>query len=273
MWLALDIGNSASKAGLFEGRHLRRAARFFVAPGAPPDAWADALREALGPDLPRFARAGIASVVPAAIPAVRRALGEVLEETAGCPVCLITHRLRLPFALAYETPQTLGADRLAAAAAAWTRYGAARRTRPARSVIALDAGTAITYEVVDAGGTYRGGAIAPGPRLLRQALQRGTAQLPSVPLDVPPRPDGRSTREALQSGLMHGFLDAAAGMLRRLSRTLGGAPVVVATGGWSGLLAERLSLIDHAEPHLVLHGIRALMALNEKGGEGEREKE
>lgn len=263
MWLALDIGNTASKAGLFEGALLRRTARLSLAPSASPKAWADALREALSQDLRRLTRAGIASVVPTATMAAQRAL----EETAGCPVCLVTHRLRLPFALAYETPQTLGPDRLAAAVAAWTRHGAAHDQRPARSIVALDAGTAVTYDVVDAGGTYRGGAIAPGPRLLRETLHRGTAQLPHVPLDASVPAIGRSTREALQSGIMHGFLDGARGMLQRITEALGGdAPVVIATGGWGGVLAERLPLIDHTEPHLVLRGIRVLMELNAGDG-------
>ncbi len=253
MWLTLDIGNSAAKGGFFEGEHLTETFRLDLSRGA--SAWAafEAQLRARG-----VTRAGIASVVPQATALVQ----PLLARLAGVSAEVIHHRMRLPFALAYETPHTMGADRLAAAAAAWLGYGPQAGGAP-RSVVALDAGTAVTYDVVDRAGVFLGGAIGAGPGLLRDALSRGTAQLPPVPLELPPTPIGRSTQEALQAGIMYAFLDGVRGMLDRVRDALGEDPVVVATGGWGAFLRQHLDAIDHVEPHLVLRGIRALMALND----------
>jgi type III pantothenate kinase len=164
----------------------------------------------------------------------------------------------LPFRLAYTTPETLGADRLAAAAAAWLQFGPAGDGN-ARAVVALDAGTAVTTEVITAQGVYLGGAIAPGPDLLRRALAQGTAQLPEVEWPPRPYPIGHSTREALSAGLSVLFLDGVRGLLTRTSELLGTAPFVVATGGWAVWLAHHLPEINQVAPHLVLDGIRLLV--------------
>lgn len=255
MWLALDIGNSAAKGGLFRGEALRRTFRLHVQQKASAHAWDEALHSEL--EGCTIERIGLTSVVPGATKALRAALQPFSEAAPE----IIHPALRLPFRLAYETPETLGTDRLAAAAAAWVLYGTSDEGVP-RSVVAIDAGTALTYEVIGREGIYRGGAIGPGPFLLRQALQTGTAQLPGVPLELPAQSIGRSTDEALQSGIMYGFLDGVRGMLERLARSLGEEPFVVATGGWSPFLRRHLKAVRCVEPHLVLKGIRLLLELN-----------
>ena len=252
MELALDAGNSALKGGLFDGDDVAATFRLALRPSEGPEAWASALASHLAGR--RVERIGLASVVPA----VTAHLEAVLPRLVGAAPLVIRHTLALPFRLAYETPETLGTDRIAAAAAAFARYSDAGR----RSVVALDAGTAVTLEVVEAGGVYRGGVIGAGPQLVRQALAGGTAQLPTVPLVLPPSAVGRSTQEALQAGILYGFLDGVRGLLRRTADALGAAPAVVATGGWSPFLAEHLDAIDDVDPHLVLRGIRVLMQLN-----------
>lgn len=247
MWLVLDIGNSAVKGGFFEGDPLNDPFRIPLSEG---DSWKTAFEERLRGRA--VTRAGIASVVPATTTAVQR----LLSRLANVEAEVIHHQMRLPFTLAYQTPHTLGTDRLAAAAAAWTRYG------PNRAVVALDAGTAVTVEVVDREGVFRGGAIGAGPHLLRETLAHGTAQLPPVPLETPPSPIGQTTQEAIQAGIMYAFIDGVRGLLHRISQRLDEPPVVVATGGWSPFLEKHLDAIDHVDPHLVLHGIRALMTLN-----------
>lgn len=254
MLLTLDIGNSSVKGGLFEGSTLRHVFRVAVdsvdvEDRSPADAWGDALRPQL--DDVTVDRVGIASVVPATAQAVTKVLQTI-------PVTRIHPDLSLPFEMTYQTPDTLGADRLAAAVAGWETEG--RAASPARSVIVVDAGTAVTYEVVHRDGVYEGGAIGAGPGLVRRALRSGTAQLPAVPLTVPDDPVGRSTNLALQSGVMWGFVEQVAGMLRRLATTLPDSPHVVLTGGWSPLLAKHLDVSHTRRPHLVLDGIRRLVA-------------
>jgi type III pantothenate kinase len=254
MWLVLDIGNSAIKGGFFEKDHFHSPFRIDLDRTAPVAVWQAALQTEINHR--HIERVGIASVVPEMTMRL-----ETLFESKGTPVEVIHHQMQLPFTLAYETPHTIGTDRLAAATAAWTRYGLADATIP-RAVVALDAGTACTCEVIDRTGIYRGGAISAGPAQLRDALTRGTAQLPAVPLVLPPSPIGRSTKEALQAGIMYPFLDGVGGLLARIDAELGEKPIVVATGGWSASLADQLD-IDHLEPHLVLHGIEVLMRLQD----------
>lgn len=259
MWLTLDIGNSAAKGGLYRGEtlehvfHIDFSAPSFHGPEAS-DAWERAFRPEL--EIAIVERIGIASVVPTVVPAVT----DALHRLTGAEAERLRTGLHLPFELAYRTPETLGIDRLAAAVAAWDAHGA-HETSP-RSVVAIDAGTALTLEVITREGVYDGGIIAPGPALLRKALHDGTAQLPAVPLEWPDRLVGQSTQEALQSGIMTGFIESVQGLLRRTRAALDDTPAVVVTGGWRQLLAEHIADIDHVNPHLVLDGIRVLMALN-----------
>mgnify|MGYP006291716795 CR=1 FL=1 len=268
MILTLDIGNSAVKGGLFDGEELVRVFRTADLPtedgDAATEAWTQALRDHLGNAV--VERAGLVSVVPDAVGPAQQAL----RGLTGAAVTVVSPEMPLPFGLAYETPETLGTDRLAAAAAAWVRFGrgdaptgdspdSAVRASADRSVLAVDAGTAVTYEVVGREGVYRGGVIGAGPALVQRALHGGTAQLPDVPLSFPDDPVGRSTESALQSGIMWGFIDGVRGMIDRLATTLPDDPIVVVTGGWSRVLSERLDRVDHAAPHLVLDGVRVLM--------------
>lgn len=256
MLLCLDIGNSAVKGALFDGEALDRVVQVDVAPSGATEEGADRWRHALhgALDGASLTRAGIVSVVPNAVPPAVAAL-QMLTETA---VTVVRTDMALPFTLDYDTPQTLGTDRLAAAAAAWARYGAPA----ARSVIAVDAGTAVNYEVIDRHGVYRGGAISAGPALVQQALRRGTAQLPTVPLTMPKSPLGTSTRTAMQSGILHGFVDGVRGMIDRLADALDDTPLLVLTGGWRSVLADQIDAVHHIVPHLVLDGVRVLLELN-----------
>lgn len=247
MRLAFDIGNSAVKLGLFDGSSLKQTMRVSHASAELAQAVADLVRGRA------IAGAAIASVVPEA----SRRISAVLKTHKIRPFH-IRHDVALPFQLAYRTPETLGPDRIAAAAAAWLLH--AHGT--GRSVLAIDAGTALTCDVVEKGGAYLGGIIAPGPVLMQRALNQETAQLPEVPLEVPESVIGRSTVEAIQAGTIFGFIDVARGMLYRISERLEEMPIVVLTGGWAAFLGEHLDHVDAVEPHLVLDGVRLIAEKN-----------
>lgn len=245
--LSFDIGNSAIKVGLFAEDQLAGTFRS----SHDLNELSDRLASAIG-DRP-VRRAGVASVVPAITEAVRAML-----ESRGLPVQVIRSNTPLPFKLSYTTPETLGSDRLAVAAAAWVLFGRGHD----RAVVAIDAGTACTLEAIDREGIYRGGIIAAGPGLIAHALGTKTAQLPEIRLEVPDQTIGRSTTEAIQSGVMHGFIESVRGLLRKTQEALGEPPFVVVTGGWSSLLLDAIEEIDASDPDLVLRGIRTLMQLN-----------
>ena len=264
VFLALDIGNSAVKGGIFRDGTIEHIFHVDVVVTEPSSeaavgTWTRALREHVS-DV-SVDRVGVASVVPEVAPVAEAAL----HDLTGAEVGTVDTDADLPFRLAYETPQTLGADRLAAAAAAWVLHGRNGAADTGRSVVAIDAGTAVTYEVVERDGVYRGGAIAAGPVLMQRALRTGTAQLPTVPLVFPGDVVGRSTREAMQSGVMWGFVDSVRGMIDRIDATLDDDPAVIVTGGWSEVLSHHLNDVDHVIPHLVLEGVRLLVGENRAG--------
>jgi type III pantothenate kinase len=263
MTLVFDIGNSSIKGGIFEDVRCVYSFRW--------DTDEEGAREALVPELgaiSRFGpirRAGCVSVVPFWTEWLRMHLAEI----PGIPLEVLTTKSAVPVNLEYDTPDTLGVDRLAAAVGAWQRFGptAAQDTMPdnghaapaASALIVLDAGTAVTYEVVDADGTYRGGPIGPGPELIRRAIQHGTAQLPRVELIEPQWATGRSTDEAIRSGIMFGFQDSVRAMLARLRTEIDSESMVIATGGWADWLSERITEIDRVEANLVLEGVREML--------------
>ena len=256
MLLALDIGNSAVKVGLFDGDEPEEVDSINLPDAASAASGSVHWREALMPVVDRapIEQIGLVSVVPARTKAVAEALRTLTE----APMTLVDPKLALPFDLAYTTPDTLGNDRLAAATAGWMQYG----HDAARSVLVVDAGTAVNYEVIHRDGIYQGGAIAAGPTLVREALRAGTAQLPDVPLRLPEAPVGRSTQTALQSGIMWGLVESVRGMRTRLAQSLPDSPRLILTGGWSALLVDHLDDEVHHVPHLVLQGVRLLTIQN-----------
>lgn len=243
-FLAVDAGNSSVKVAVWDGAAWSETLR--VRHDASPDVWT----ALLAPLVARGTPSGIASVVPGATDAIAAAV----EAMTGEPPVRVSARLALPFEMAYATPETLGADRIAAAAAAW----ALGRGRP---VVALDAGTALTLDAVDVRdgrALYLGGAIAPGPEMMARALARGTGALPAVALEGSASAIGDSTREAIRTGVAGLFAGGAMRLLAGTAEALSAPPLVVATGGGAPWLVAHGLTVDALVPHLVLDGIRLL---------------
>lgn len=252
MWLLIDIGNSASKVGLFDPTsgtekvpgEVVRFERFEHA-----SSQINALRDFVAGA--QISRAAGVSVVPKQ----RDLWRETIRLVAGVDLEFFSHASSLPISLTYRTPETMGHDRIAAAVGAWVRHGKPQE----RGVIVLDAGTALNIEVVRPDGTYPGGVIAAGPTLVRNALGLSTAQLPMASLELPPSPVGTSTLEALQSGILYSLLDTASGAVQRIREQEGVPFQVVATGGWGTWLIEQLRVDWLYDRNLVLKGIADLI--------------
>lgn len=262
MNLALDIGNTRTKLGWSNADGVWTVEALDTAAlqaevSASRHAGTSAVRELFG-GLADATSLAIVSVVPEVSGSVRDFLQSARPEVS---VFEVSPGCRIPFEMGYRTPATLGNDRLAAASAAWMEYA------NGSAIVVIDAGTAVTFEVVDAAGVYRGGAIAPGPVLLSKALRTGTAQLPAVD-DLPgDSAIGSSTREAIQSGIHWGFRESVSGMLRRFREELADSVLVVATGGWAADLARHIDTIDLVDPYLVLRGASLLRELNARAAE------
>ena len=227
--VAVNVGNTHVRWIAFAGEEVSAQGRCSTleAPHQPPA-------------LPGGAIA-LVSVVPecqAALERIWRAEGrEVFVLHAGCDLGL---------KLGYEQPLRLGADRLANALALWHGYGPG---------IVVDAGTATTLTVVDAEGVLRGGAILPGLTTARDALWRGTAQLPQVELELPGTAIGPSTEASIRAGVVLGHIGAVRYLLERMQAEAPSARTVLVTGGWGALLAQEWPGAQYV-PDLTLRGAR-----------------
>ena len=159
----------------------------------------------------------------------------------------------MPIQINYTPKETLGPDRIAAACAAWSDGKAGQ--------IIVDAGSAITVDVVSTEGIFLGGVIMSGPTVSSRALVDYTAKLPNIPLVIPNGVLGDSTVTALQHGLIYGMIDAINGAIDRLQSIFDHPPTIQLTGGWHSLLAERIPGAQ-VNKHLVLEGIKLLMHSN-----------
>ncbi|MFK7971517.1 MAG: type III pantothenate kinase [Bacteroidia bacterium] len=158
----------------------------------------------------------------------------------------------LPIAVAYDTPHTLGADRLVAAVAACSYF-------PDKPVLVIDAGTAITYDCVDTHGSYLGGGISPGVRMRFQALHTFTARLPLVAPAASAPLLGTSTETSMQAGAQRGAIAEVKGMIKDYRRLLGKDLKVFLTGGDSNTFEKHLKKLNFARYHLLLEGIYLIL--------------
>lgn len=197
-----------------------------------------------------FEKPVLASVVPRKAEIARQVFGGALQE--------IRHDLDLGVALDFPDPSTIGADRLANAAAVVALF----EETPA---IVVDFGTAVTFDVISAERAYVGGVIAPGLAAMTDYLHERTALLPKIEIEEPVELIGKSTRSAMLSGAVHGYRGLVDGILRQLARELaprGGPVKTVATGGYAELISREIAGIDAVLPDLTLEGIRVIANLN-----------
>ena len=170
------------------------------------------------------------------------------------PVHVVSCHSELSIDIDYPTPEQIGADRLANAVAVHAIHGAPS--------IVIDFGTAVTFDVVGAPGSYLGGVIAPGLASMTDDLAKRTALLPQIDLAEPDSAIGKSTVQAMQIGAVLGYRGMIREILKGIRQDLPGEPTVVATGGDAALISEGLPEIAHIEPNLTLEGIRQIALAN-----------
>lgn len=251
MFLAIDVGNTQTTLGLFDGDGgLSHGWRMATAAVDTADSLHARLFSYFAKDglaLDAVDAAGVASVVPALERSWRRCLGTLL----GNEPLVVRPGHECGMEIAMPLPSQVGADRIANAIAARATYGA--------PVIVVDFGTATNIDVVDASGAYRGGAISPGLMLSAGALFSRAAKLASIPIEAPAHVLGDTTEEALQSGLVVGAAAQAEGLVARIKRELGEPDAtVVGTGGLARTVSAATDLFDAIDPDLTLRGIREI---------------
>lgn len=253
MLLAIDIGNTQTALGLFDGAALRASWRMPTDDSFTRDEIHMRLRgyfSMRGLDLGCVDAFAFAGVVP-----------QLTREWHGCAEQLGVRVVQVGAHTAAVTrvdaanPSEVGADRVANATAAAELYGSPS--------IVVDFGTATNIDVVDGRGCYIGGAIAPGIRISMDALTSRAAKLASVPLEAPERAIGRNTVECVQVGTVMGAAAMAEGLVARIKRELGPAGErarVVATGGLAGVVAACTDCFDVVDQQLTLKGIQIIYA-------------
>jgi len=252
----VDVGNTNVTFGLFEGESLAADWRVTSHRERTADEMAVEMRqlfELRGYDLSVVDGVVISSVVPTLNPALIEASRRYLK----CEPVMVGTGVKTSVRVRYENPRDVGADRIANALAAYTKYGG--------PVVVIDFGTAVTYDAINAQGDYLGGAIAPGVEISLDALVSHTAMLRRVEPVAPDSVIGRNTIASIQSGLVWGFVAQVEGMVKRMVAELGGSARVVATGGQAALVAGLTHVIETTDPLLTLEGLRLIYLQNTDG--------
>jgi len=250
MLLAIDIGNTQTVIGVFDGAELRHMWRVATNKADTSDELrlkAKPLLDSEGIAVADVGGSIIASVVPPLSAAWKRALSGML----GCdPVVCSAKTAADLFATSYDNPSEIGADRVADAVAARMLYGA--------PVIVVDFGTATNLEVIDREGRFVGGIIAPGLETSATALFSHATKLPTIDLVDPGSAIGRNTVHAMQAGIVYGEADRVDGFVRRVFAELGYEAPVVATGGLATTMAPLCATVTAVNPELTLEGLRLI---------------
>lgn len=250
MILTIDVGNSKTVFGLFEGKRLKKTWR------APSE------ERALVPQIRRFPRNLEGVIVSSVVPR----LNKTIKRCRAPSVIFVTTKLKMPVRIRVKNPHSVGADRIVNAVGAYTKWGR-KGSHAGLPLLIIDLGTATTFDVVTSRGDFLGGAIAPGLKIVNEALAEKCAQLPLVPLGRPKKVIGQTTAEAIRSGVFLGYLSLVEGMIARFKKKLGPRLRVIATGGLSRLIAKDCKQIEKIDPFLTLKGLRILYEWNFKASE------
>jgi type III pantothenate kinase len=190
------------------------------------------------------------------VPPVASRLEEALRRYLHVEPLAVGPGIKTGMPILYENPRDVGADRVVNSVAAYDKHRA--------GLIAVDFGTATTFDVVDEAGNYCGGAISPGINLSLEALHMAAAALPHVDVSKPARAIGTNTVACMQSGVYWGYIGLVEGIVREVRRERAAPMKVIATGGLASLFAQGTELFDAIEDDLTMHGLVLINAYNKE---------
>ena len=255
MLLTVDIGNTQTAIGLFEGERLLARWSFTTRS-------ADTADEVHLNLAGQFALNGFsldeveAAVIASVVPPLTACWCEAARRVSGKAPIVVGPGIKTGLPMHYDNPAEVGADRIADALGAIALEGA--------PVVVVDLGTATNIEVIDREGAFRGGIIAPGLGTSAQDLAAHAARLPMVDLTFPGHIVGTNTNDAMRSGLMWGEVARIDGLVGMVFRELGYAAPVIATGGFANVMARHSATVTRHEPNLTLYGLRIIYERNRK---------
>ncbi|MGB0098064.1 MAG: type III pantothenate kinase [Solirubrobacteraceae bacterium] len=256
MLLVVDVGNTQTHFGVFPDDHEQLAQhwRFATVRESTRDELGAALANLLGLRGMGF-DAITASIVSSTVPQLSVEWTAMADRYLGHEMVVVGPSIRTGMPIRIDNPHEVGADRLVNSVAAYDRVRG--------TCVVVDFGTAITYDAVSASGEYLGGIITPGAEISIEALYERAAKLPKVELATPRSLIGKSTVDAIRSGIVFGFAGQVEGIVRRLRAELGPATVVIATGGLAQALVPYVEeTIDEVDELLTLIGLRLIWLRN-----------
>jgi type III pantothenate kinase len=252
MLLAVDVGNTQTHLGAFDGERLVQHWRFQTRSGATGDELAERIAGLFG-----LCGMAFEDVEALSVSSVVPPLGSQFEQLAARYLkadCLtIEPGVKTGMPIRIDNPLEVGADRLVNSIAAYERFGEA--------CVVVDFGTGINVDVVSADGEYLGGAIGPGLEISLSALIDRAARITRIDLEAPEAAIGRSSRAAIQSGFVFGFAGMIDGIVRRIEEELGEARLI-ATGGFAHVVVPYTETIEEVDDMLTLKGLRLIHERN-----------
>ncbi|HUG85756.1 MAG TPA: type III pantothenate kinase [Euzebya sp.] len=258
MLLAVDVGNSNTVIGVYEGRELVEHWRISTEASRTADELALLFQGFMAFQNLSFSKNVHGVVLSSVVPLVTERLVEMTRRYFHYPPLLVRPGTKTGFAINMDNPREVGADRLVNAIAAHDRFGGPG--------VVVDFGTSTNFDVYSAKGEFIGGAIAPGVMMSMEALSARGAQLPKFELKAPRSAIGRNTIEAMQSGAVFGFAGQVDRIVGEITASLAEMdptpPVVVATGGLAPAVVDQCRTIQHHEPWLTLDGLRLVWERN-----------
>ncbi len=256
MLLVVDVGNTQTHFGVYPtgSAELAEHWRFATVRESTLDELGAALSNLLA--LRGMHLADIeASIVSSTVPQLSEQWTEMASRYLGHVMLVVGPALRTGMPIRMDNPREVGADRLVNAVAAYARVQ--------NTCVVVDFGTAITYDVVSSAGEYLGGIITPGAEISIDALYERAAKLPKVELAEPRSLIGKSTVDAIRSGIVYGFAAQVDGIVHRLRDELGSETKVLATGGLARALVPAVhETIDEVDDLLTLTGLRLIWERN-----------
>jgi type III pantothenate kinase len=253
MLLAIDVGNTQTHLGTFEGPELTRDWRLWTMPSATSDELAATIAKLLELDGLGFGSLE-GAIVSTVVPQLGPEYEALCERHLGKPCLMVGPNLKTGMPILVDNPHELGADRLVNAVAAHARANGA--------CVAVDFGTSTNFDVVSGAGEYLGGVIGPGVEISMEALTARAAKLPRIDLSAPEGAIGKHTQGAIQSGFAYGFAGLVDGIDRRIAGELGEKATFIATGGLARTIAPHCETIDEVDEILTLRGLQLIYERN-----------